>query len=148
MFAICIASLLLATSFVSASHAPLATRPSTADVDKRSRRHPDQSNDFDVEMQDVTNALDGLLSTASTIPALGGLLAGVDVAPPGLTGLEILFAGVLNLVATLIKPVSSPRTMLFHYLANIFRGNLRRVNTREVAHQPFEPSDGSFAVHR
>ncbi|KAJ7160316.1 hypothetical protein C8R46DRAFT_1001526 [Mycena filopes] len=51
---------------------------------------------------DITNTLDGLLGTASTIPALGGLLAGVDTSlNQVLLGLEILLAGVLNLVANL-----------------------------------------------
>ncbi|TDL20465.1 hypothetical protein BD410DRAFT_725859 [Rickenella mellea] len=51
---------------------------------------------------DITNALDSLLGTASTIPALGGLLAGVDTSlNQVLKGLEQLLAGVLNLVANL-----------------------------------------------
>ncbi|KAJ6578723.1 hypothetical protein DFH09DRAFT_1310698 [Mycena vulgaris] len=121
MFAIRIASLLLATSFVSASPSPFVTRASTADFRRLINRYSlsssavssgtatdeivtplindltaaldtataaltgipiislsAKSNNFDAEMQDVTNALDGLLSTASTIPA------DVDVAPPGL----------------------------------------------------------------
>jgi hypothetical protein len=50
----------------------------------------------------VTNALDGLLADASSIPALGGLLAGVDTSlNQVLLGLEVLLAGVLNLVANL-----------------------------------------------
>ncbi|KAF7345710.1 Sc15 protein [Mycena venus] len=58
-------------------------------------------------LTDVTNALDGLLGTASTIPALGGLLAGVDVSlHQVLLGLEILLAGVLNLVANLLVDVA------------------------------------------
>ncbi|KAJ6585648.1 hypothetical protein B0H19DRAFT_924575 [Mycena capillaripes] len=53
-------------------------------------------------LTDVTTALDGLLGDASTIPALGGLLAGVDTSlNQVLIGLETLLAGVLNLVATL-----------------------------------------------
>jgi hypothetical protein len=53
-------------------------------------------------MQDITNALNGLLGTASTIPGLGGLLAGVDVAlNQVLLGLEVVLAGVLSLVASL-----------------------------------------------
>ncbi|KAJ7250702.1 hypothetical protein C8J57DRAFT_1451690 [Mycena rebaudengoi] len=57
---------------------------------------------------DITNVLDGLLGSASTIPALGGLLAGVDVAlNQVLFGLERLLAGVLNLVATLLVDVAN-----------------------------------------
>ncbi|KAJ7028399.1 hypothetical protein C8F04DRAFT_964021 [Mycena alexandri] len=56
---------------------------------------------------DITNALDGLLGTASTIPALGGLLAGVDTSlNQVLIGLETLLAGVLNLVANLLVDVA------------------------------------------
>ncbi|KAJ7133357.1 hypothetical protein C8R44DRAFT_772253 [Mycena epipterygia] len=56
---------------------------------------------------DITNALDGLLGTASTIPGLGGLLAGVDTSlNQVLLGLEILLAGVLNLVANLLVDVA------------------------------------------
>lgn len=52
--------------------------------------------------QDITNALDSLLGDASAIPELGDLLAGVDTSlDQVLTGLEILLAGVLNLVANL-----------------------------------------------
>lgn len=52
--------------------------------------------------QDITNALDTLLGDASAIPELGDLLAGVDTSlDQVLTGLEILLAGVLNLVANL-----------------------------------------------
>jgi hypothetical protein len=51
---------------------------------------------------DITNTLDGLLGAASTIPLLGGLLAGVDTSlNQVLLGLEILLAGVLRLVANL-----------------------------------------------
>ncbi|KAJ6530956.1 hypothetical protein DFH09DRAFT_934025 [Mycena vulgaris] len=58
-------------------------------------------------LTDVTNALDGLLGTASTIPALGGLLAGVDVSlNQVLKGLETLLAGVLTLVANLLVDVA------------------------------------------
>ncbi|KAJ7436086.1 hypothetical protein B0H11DRAFT_1755268 [Mycena galericulata] len=56
---------------------------------------------------DITNALDSLLGTASTIPALGGLLAGVDTSlNQVLLGLEILLAGVLELVANLLVDVA------------------------------------------
>ncbi|KAJ7432383.1 hypothetical protein B0H11DRAFT_2161819 [Mycena galericulata] len=56
---------------------------------------------------DITNALDGLLGTASTIPALGGLLAGIDTSlNQVLLGLEILLAGVLELVANLLVDVA------------------------------------------
>ena len=60
-------------------------------------------------IQDITNALDSLLDTASTIPALGGLLVGIDTSlNQVLLGLEILLAGVLNLVANLyVFPPSS-----------------------------------------
>ncbi|KAJ7912901.1 hypothetical protein B0H13DRAFT_2472452 [Mycena leptocephala] len=58
-------------------------------------------------LTDVTNALDGLLGEAASIPALGGLLAGVDTSlNQVLLGLEILLAGVLNLVATLLVDVA------------------------------------------
>ncbi|KAJ7787944.1 hypothetical protein B0H14DRAFT_3578452 [Mycena olivaceomarginata] len=56
---------------------------------------------------DVTNTLDGLLADASSIPALGGLLAGVDTSlNQVLLGLEVLLAGVLNLVANLLVDVA------------------------------------------
>ncbi|KAJ7779328.1 hypothetical protein DFH07DRAFT_950392 [Mycena maculata] len=56
---------------------------------------------------DITNALDSLLATASTIPALGGLLDGVDTSlNQVLLGLEILLAGVLSLVANLLVDVA------------------------------------------
>ncbi|KAJ6467506.1 hypothetical protein C8R47DRAFT_1303442 [Mycena vitilis] len=58
-------------------------------------------------LTDVTQALDGLLGSAASIPALGGLLAGLDTAlNQVLLGLEILLAGVLNLVATLLVDVA------------------------------------------
>ncbi|KAJ7183787.1 hypothetical protein C8R46DRAFT_1209927 [Mycena filopes] len=58
-------------------------------------------------ISDITKTLDGLLGTASTIPALGGLLAGVDTSlNQVLLGLEILLAGVLNLVANLLVDVA------------------------------------------
>ncbi|KAJ7872481.1 hypothetical protein B0H14DRAFT_3860354 [Mycena olivaceomarginata] len=58
-------------------------------------------------LTDVTNALDGLLADASSIPALGGLLAGVDTSlNQVLLGLEVLLAGVLNLVANLLVDVA------------------------------------------
>ncbi|THU95008.1 hypothetical protein K435DRAFT_667297 [Dendrothele bispora CBS 962.96] len=51
---------------------------------------------------DITNTLNGLLGSAASIPTLGALLSGVDVAlNQVLVGLETLLAGVLNLVATL-----------------------------------------------
>jgi hypothetical protein len=51
---------------------------------------------------DVAGALGGLLADASSIPALGGLLAGVDTSlNQVLLGLEVLLAGVLKLVANL-----------------------------------------------
>lgn len=53
-------------------------------------------------MQDIATSLDSLEATASTIPELGTLLAGVDTSlSQVLLGLEILLAGVLNLVAAL-----------------------------------------------
>ncbi|KAJ7133364.1 hypothetical protein C8R44DRAFT_611059 [Mycena epipterygia] len=56
---------------------------------------------------DIANALDGLLGTASTIPGLGELLAGVDTSlNQVLVGLETLLAGVLNLVANLLVDVA------------------------------------------
>ncbi|KAJ7243070.1 hypothetical protein C8J57DRAFT_1084140 [Mycena rebaudengoi] len=58
-------------------------------------------------LTDVTTTLDGLLGSAASIPALGGLLLGVDAAlHQVLFGLEILLAGVLNLVATLLVDVA------------------------------------------
>ncbi|THU99750.1 hypothetical protein K435DRAFT_658317 [Dendrothele bispora CBS 962.96] len=51
---------------------------------------------------DITNTLDGLLGSAASIPTLGALLSGLNVAlNQVLVGLETLLAGVLNLVATL-----------------------------------------------
>ncbi|KAJ7250812.1 hypothetical protein C8J57DRAFT_1667652 [Mycena rebaudengoi] len=95
MFALRFASLfLLSTTFVSAS-----TTFNAGLVETR------QSNDevaaFVAEIiTDVTTTLDGLLGSAASIPALGGLLLGVDAAlHQVLFGLEILLAGVLNLVA-------------------------------------------------
>ncbi|KAJ7342956.1 hypothetical protein DFH08DRAFT_873864 [Mycena albidolilacea] len=58
-------------------------------------------------LTDVTNALDGLLADASSIPALGGLLASVDTSlNQVILGLEVLLAGVLNLVANLLVDVA------------------------------------------
>ncbi|KAJ7065658.1 hypothetical protein C8F01DRAFT_1351640 [Mycena amicta] len=57
---------------------------------------------------DISNTLDGLLGAAITIPALGGLLAGVDTSlNQVLKGLETLLAGVLNLVANLLVDVAA-----------------------------------------
>jgi len=56
---------------------------------------------------DITNALDGLLGDAASIPDLGSLLAGVDTSlDQVLVGLETLLAGVLNLVANLLVDVA------------------------------------------
>ncbi|KAK7000314.1 Sc15 protein [Favolaschia claudopus] len=59
-------------------------------------------------LTDVTNTLDGLLGEAASIPALGGLLAGVDTSlNQVLVGLETLLAGVLRLVANLLVDVAN-----------------------------------------
>ncbi|THU77419.1 hypothetical protein K435DRAFT_702399 [Dendrothele bispora CBS 962.96] len=56
---------------------------------------------------DITSTLDGLLGSAASIPTLGALLSGLDVAlNQVLVGLETLLAGVLNLVATLLVDVA------------------------------------------
>ncbi|KAK7455770.1 hypothetical protein VKT23_010801 [Stygiomarasmius scandens] len=71
-----------------------------------------QSNDDTANLiagivTDITNSLDGLLGSAASIPTLGALLSGVDVAlNQVLVGLETLLAGVLNLVATLLVDVA------------------------------------------
>ncbi|CAK5277784.1 unnamed protein product [Mycena citricolor] len=58
-------------------------------------------------IKDITTTLDGLTQTASTVPGLGGLLAGVDTSlNQVLIGLETLLAGVLNLVANLLVDVA------------------------------------------
>lgn len=54
--------------------------------------------------QDVATTLDGLTGV-STVPSLGLLLPGLDLAlNQVLIGLDVLLAGVLNLVATLYVP--------------------------------------------
>ncbi|KAK7049163.1 Sc15 protein [Favolaschia claudopus] len=59
-------------------------------------------------LTDITNTLDGLLGEAASIPALGGLLVGVDASlNQVLVGLETLLAGVLRLVATLLVDVAA-----------------------------------------
>ena len=51
---------------------------------------------------DLTETLDGLLASASSIPDLGSLLSGIDSSlNQVLVGLETLLAGVLELVANL-----------------------------------------------
>ncbi|KAJ7172813.1 hypothetical protein C8R43DRAFT_874035 [Mycena crocata] len=57
---------------------------------------------------DITNALDGLAGSAASIPALTGLLTGLDSSlHEVLLGLETLLAGVLNLVANLLVDVAA-----------------------------------------
>ncbi|KAJ7174073.1 hypothetical protein C8R43DRAFT_1058065 [Mycena crocata] len=93
------------TTALDTATASLAALPATS-VSKR------QSDDEIANLvagiiTDVTNALDGLLGTAATIPALGGLLAGIDTSlNQVLLGLEILLAGVLRLVANLLVDVA------------------------------------------
>lgn len=58
-------------------------------------------------IQDLTTALDGLLNFLDTLPLLGGLLSGLDIAlNQVLLGLSILLAGVLNLLSRLLSNVS------------------------------------------
>ncbi|KAJ7581268.1 hypothetical protein C8J56DRAFT_1102157 [Mycena floridula] len=55
----------------------------------------------------------GLVGDLATIPGLGGLLSGVDLAlSQVLKGVEVLLAGVLNLVATLLVDVAALLTSL------------------------------------
>ncbi|KAK7006409.1 Sc15 protein [Favolaschia claudopus] len=59
-------------------------------------------------LTDITNALDGLLGEAASIPTLGVLLAGIDTSlNQVLRGLEQLLAGVLRLVANLLVDVAN-----------------------------------------
>lgn len=58
-------------------------------------------------IQDLATALDGLLNFLDTLPLLGGLLSGLDIAlNQVLLGLSILLAGVLNLLSRLLSNVS------------------------------------------
>ncbi|KAJ7704846.1 hypothetical protein B0H17DRAFT_1126482 [Mycena rosella] len=93
------------TGALDTATASLAALPATTSSKRQS--DDDIANLVAGIITDVTNALDGLLGTASTIPALGGLLAGVDTSlNQVLIGLETLLAGVLTLVANLLVDVA------------------------------------------
>ncbi|KAK7434383.1 hypothetical protein VKT23_020228 [Stygiomarasmius scandens] len=80
---------------------------STSDVSKR-QSNDDIANITATIVTDIANSLDGLLDSAESIPTLGTLFSGVDVAlNQVLVGLETLLAGVLNLVATLLVDVAA-----------------------------------------
>ncbi|KAK6980762.1 Sc15 protein [Favolaschia claudopus] len=78
-------------------------------VESRKRQSDDEiANLVAGILTDITNALDGLLGEAASIPTLGVLLAGIDTSlNQVLRGLEQLLAGVLRLVANLLVDVAN-----------------------------------------
>ncbi|KAJ7439111.1 hypothetical protein FB451DRAFT_1447434 [Mycena latifolia] len=93
------------TAALDTATASLAALPATTGSKRQS--DDDIANLVAGIITDIANALEGLLGTATTIPGLGGLLAGVDTSlNQVLVGLETLLAGVLNLVANLLVDVA------------------------------------------
>ncbi|KAJ7615608.1 hypothetical protein DFH06DRAFT_1483952 [Mycena polygramma] len=98
----------LITDLTTAFNTATASLATLSPVEQAKRQSDDDiANLVAGIITDVTQALDGLLGEAASIPALGGLLAGLDTSlNQVLLGLEILLAGVLNLVATLLVDVA------------------------------------------